>query len=111
ALPHIKAGKIRALAVTTAERTPQLPDVPTVAELGYPGFSGVGWAGLFLQADAPKEIARKVSADVRALLNQPEMRESIIERGQIPDPSTPEQTAQFVRTDMAKWGEVARAAN
>jgi tripartite-type tricarboxylate transporter receptor subunit TctC len=110
-LPHINAGKIRPLAVTTPQRIPQLPDVPTVAELGFPGFSGVGWAGLFLQAEAPREIAEKVSADVRALLDQPEMRKAIIERGQIPDPSTPAKTAEFIRSDMAKWGEVAKSAN
>lgn len=111
ALPHIKSGKIRPLAVTTAERIPQLPDVPTIAELGYPGFSGIGWAGLFLQAAAPKDIAEKVSADVRALLEEPDMRTAIIERGQIPAPSTPLKAAEFVRTDTAKWGEVAKAAN
>jgi tripartite-type tricarboxylate transporter receptor subunit TctC len=110
-LPHIKSEKIRPLAVTTPERIPQLPDVPTVAELGFPGFSGIGWAGLFLQGEAPKEIAQKVSADIRELLEQPEIRSAILERGQVPDPSTPEKTAEFIRTDMAKWGEVAKSAN
>ena len=111
ALPHLKAGKIRALAVTTTQRTPQLPDVPTIAELGYPGFLGVGWAGLFMPAGGSSTILERISADVRAVLNEPDLHAKMIERGAIPDPSTPQQTANFVRVDTARWGEVARTAN
>ena len=111
ALPHIQAGKIRALAVTTAARAPQVPDVPTIAEQGYPGFLGIGWAGLFMPVGAPQQLVEQISADVRAILNEPEMAKRIVERGAIPDPTTPQQTAEFVRTDTAKWGEVARTAN
>jgi tripartite-type tricarboxylate transporter receptor subunit TctC len=111
ALPHLQGGRLKALAVTTAQRTPQLPDVPTIAESGYPGFLGVGWAGLFMPAGGPKEIAEKISADVRSILNQPEMRKRIVDRGAIPDPMTPQQTAEFVKADTARWGEVAETAN
>lgn len=111
ALPHINSGKLKALAVTTAQRTPQLPGVPTIAESGYPGFLGVGWAGLFMPAGGARELVEKISADVRAVLNEPEMSKRIVDRGGIPDPMTPQQTAEFVRTDTARWGEVAKTAN
>jgi len=111
ALPHINSGKLRALAVTTAQRTPQLPSVPTIAESGYPGFLGVGWAGLFMPAGAPSALVEKISADVRAVLNDPEIGKRILDRGGIPDPLTPAQTAAFVKADTARWGEVARTAN
>jgi tripartite-type tricarboxylate transporter receptor subunit TctC len=111
ALPHITSGKLRALAVTTPQRVPQMPDLPTIAEQGFPGFTGVGWAGLFVPANTPADIVEKISADVRAVLAEPEMRKRIIDRGAIPDPLTPQQAADFIRTDTAKWGEVARVAN
>lgn len=111
ALPHITSGKLRALAVTTPQRVPQLPDLPTIAEQGFPGFTGVGWAGLFAPASTPPEIVEKVSADVRAVLNDPEMKKRILDRGAIPDPLTPQQATDFIRADTAKWGEVARTAN
>jgi tripartite-type tricarboxylate transporter receptor subunit TctC len=110
ALPHIKSGKIRAIAVTTAQRTPQLPEVPTVAESGYPGFEGVGWSGFVLPAGTPRAIVDKVSADTQAVLREPQMRDRIIERGGIPDPLTPQGYADFIKAEVAKWGEVARVA-
>jgi tripartite-type tricarboxylate transporter receptor subunit TctC len=111
ALPHINSGKLKALAVTTAERTPQLPNVPTIAESGYPGFLGVGWAGLFMPVGGPNALVEKISADVRAVLNEPDIKQRIIDRGGIPDPLTPEQTAAFVKADTARWGEVAKTAS
>jgi tripartite-type tricarboxylate transporter receptor subunit TctC len=111
ALPHVSSGKLKALAVTTAQRTPQLPDVPTISESGFPGFLGVGWAGLFMPVGGAKELVEKISADVRAVLNEPDMKKRIVDRGAIPDPMTPQQTAEFVRADTARWGEVAKTAN
>lgn len=110
ALPHIRSGKIRAIAVTTAQRAPQLPEVPTVAESDYPGFAGVGWSGFVLPAGTPRAIVDKVSADTQAVLREPQMRERIIERGGVPDPMTPQAFADFIKAEVAKWGEVARVA-
>jgi tripartite-type tricarboxylate transporter receptor subunit TctC len=110
ALPHINAGKIKALGVTMAERWPGLPNVPTIAEQGYPGFFGVGWAGLFMPANAQREVAEKISADTRAVLTDPATHKLLIDRGTVPDPKTPQQTAEFIRADQARWGEVARTA-
>ena len=110
AMPHIKSGRIKILAVTTAERVPQLPEVPTVAEAGYPGYAGVGWSGFVLPAGTPREIVEKVSTDTQAVLREPETVKRIIDRGGVPDPSTPQQYTEFIRGEIAKWGEVARIA-
>jgi tripartite-type tricarboxylate transporter receptor subunit TctC len=110
ALPHIQSGRIKILAVTTAQRVPQLPDVPTIAEAGYPDYAGVGWSGFVLPAGTPREIVEKVSIDTQAVLREPETARRIIERGAVPDPTTPQQYADFIRAEIAKWGEVARVA-
>jgi tripartite-type tricarboxylate transporter receptor subunit TctC len=110
AMPHIKSGRIKILAVTTAERVPQLPEAPTVAEAGYPGYAGVGWSGFVLPAGTPREIVEKVSTDTQAVLREPETVKRIIDRGGVPDPSTPQQYTDFIRGEIAKWGEVARIA-
>jgi len=111
ALPHIKSGKILPLAVCTPQRIPQLPDVPTIAEQGYTGFSGMAWAALFFQSGVPREIVDKVSTDVQAVLREPQLRDRILERGGIPDPLTPEQASAFLKADIAQWGRVVKIAN
>jgi tripartite-type tricarboxylate transporter receptor subunit TctC len=110
ALPHIRSGRIRSIAVTTADRAPQLPEVPTVAESGYPGFEGSGWSGFVLPAGTPREIVEKISSDTQAVLREPGIRERFIERGGVPHPLTPRQYTEFIRAEIAKWGEVARIA-
>ena len=111
ALPHIKAGKIRALAMTTPQRVPQLPDVPTVAESGYPGFDGVGWGGLVVPKATPAALVERIGADVRRALADPVMQQRIIDRGAIPDPRGPREWTDFVSAEIVKWGEVVRRAN
>lgn len=110
ALPYVKTGKLRAIAVTTTARTPQLPDVPTVNESGYAGFSGVGWSGFLLPAGTPREIVEKISKDTQTALGEPALRDRIIALGAIPDPLTPKQFADYIRAEIAQWGEVARVA-
>jgi tripartite-type tricarboxylate transporter receptor subunit TctC len=111
ALPQIKGGKLRALAMTSAQRVPQLPEVPTVAELGYPGFDGVGWAGLVAPRGTPPEIVEKIGADVRRVLGDAAVRDRIIERGAIPDPRGPREFGEFVAAEIVKWGEIVKRAN
>ena len=111
AMPHIKSGRAKAIAVTTAQRIPQLPDVPTVAESGYPGFEGVGWSGIVLPAGTPRDIVERVSADIQKLLNDPQLRDRMIDRGGIPDPRTPQGYADFIRSEIEKWAQVAKTAN
>jgi tripartite-type tricarboxylate transporter receptor subunit TctC len=110
-LPHIKSGKMKALAITTLQRVPQLPDLPTVAELGYPGFEGVGWAGMVVPKGTPGEIVEKIGADVRRVLNDPLMRERIMDRGMIADARGPKEWSEFVNAEVVKWAEAARRAN
>jgi tripartite-type tricarboxylate transporter receptor subunit TctC len=111
ALPHIKAGKVKAIAMTTLTRVPQLPDLPTVAESGYPGFDGVGWAGLIAPKGTPREVVEKISGDVRRALTDPAMQQRIIDRGAIPDPRGPKEWGDFIAAEIVKWGEIVKKAN
>jgi tripartite-type tricarboxylate transporter receptor subunit TctC len=109
-LPQIQAGKIRALAVTTARRIPQMPEVPTVAESGFPGFDCAGWAGIVAPAATPRALIERLSADIQAALADPGLNAAIIARGAIPDPRSPASFADFIRAETAKWAQVIRAA-
>jgi tripartite-type tricarboxylate transporter receptor subunit TctC len=111
ALPQVKAGKIKALAMTSAQRVPQLPDVPTVAEAGLPGFEGSGWGGLIVPAGTPPAVVTKISADVQKLLRNPEFQQRIIDRGAIPDPRGAKEWSAFVDSEVVKWGDVIKKAN
>lgn len=111
ALGHIRAGRAVPIAVTTAARIPQLPETPTLAETLSPGYEAAGWTGLAAPAATPAEVVARVSADVRAVLAEPAMIERLHGMATIPDPRTPEGFAAFIREEIAKWREVARAAN
>jgi tripartite-type tricarboxylate transporter receptor subunit TctC len=111
ALPHIKSGKVRAIAVTTASRIPQLPDVPSIAEWGYPGFEGVGWSGIVLPAGTPRDVVERISRDIQKVLNDPQLASRIVDRGGIPDPRTPQGYTDFIRAEIEKWAQVAKTAN
>lgn len=107
-LAHIKAGKLRALAVTSERRSPALPDVPTIAESGYPGYNAVGWNGLFAPAATPRETVGRVAAEVTAILQRPEVREKISAQGADVIGGPPEQFAAFIRAETAKWSQLIR---
>ncbi|MCB4821110.1 Bug family tripartite tricarboxylate transporter substrate binding protein [Roseicella aerolata] len=110
-LPQIQAGKVIPIAVTTPERAPQLPDVPTIAETVAPGYGAYGWTGLCGPAGLPEAIGRKVNTDLNAVLREPAMQARFIELGGTAAPGTPEDFAGFVRREIAQWREVARIAN
>ena len=110
ALPQVKAGKLRALAVTSLARNPAYPDTPTIAESGFPGFSAVSWFGLSAPAGTPKEIVAKLQeASVKALAS-PEIRERLQSQGFVVVGNTPDQFSAFVRDEIAKWGKAAKAS-
>ncbi len=111
ALPHIRAGRVRPLAITTAQRLPLLPEVPTVAETVAPGYSAAGWSGIVAPAGTPPAILARINRDAVAVLNQPAVAERIRAMGAIPDPGTPEQFGAFIAAEITKWAEVARIAN
>jgi tripartite-type tricarboxylate transporter receptor subunit TctC len=109
ALPQIQGGRVRAVAVASAARLPQLPDVPTIAETLAPGYEAAGWTGLVAPTGTPPEVIARISADVGTVLREPAMAARILAMGAVPDPGTPEGFGRFVRDEIAKWREVAQA--
>lgn len=109
-LAQIKAGKIRALAVTSAVRSPQLPDLPTMIEAGMPGFEANGWNGLVAPAGTPKALIAKLSAEVTRVMKDPVVLQKITETGWEPVTlgATPEQFAKFISTDIARYAKVIK---
>ena len=100
---HVKNGKLRALAVTSAKRFAVLPDLPTVAESGVPGYSAVGWFGLFAPVATPKDLVAKISADANKVMSEPAVKQRMIAAGAEASPDTPEEFARFVHGEMDKW--------
>jgi tripartite-type tricarboxylate transporter receptor subunit TctC len=110
-LPHIREGRVKPIALCSARRVPQLPEVPTIAEALVPGYQTGGWAGLVAPTGTPADIIRRINADVTAILRDPAIAARIIQMGAVPDPMTPEEHATFIRNEIATFREVARAAN
>jgi len=110
-LPFVKGGKLRALAVTSKERHPLLPDVPTTAEVGFPQLTITNWTGIMVAAATPAAIVAKVNADSNAVLAEPEMKKKIIEQGFAPVVMTPAEAKLFVDAEVARWGKLVRDAN
>jgi tripartite-type tricarboxylate transporter receptor subunit TctC len=108
ALPQIKADKLRPLAVSTKKRSPLLPDLPTVAEAGVPGYEFSGWFGIFARAGTPKERIEKLSAANIKALQAPELKERLLQQGAIPIATTPEQFTAFFRGEVEKWARVVK---
>ncbi len=110
ALPQIKAGKARALAVTSGRRSAVAPDLPTVAESGFPGFEVVGWFGWLAPARTPHAIVERLNREMVAILREPEMKERLVGLGSDPAPGTPQEFAAFIRSEHDKWARVIRQA-
>ena len=111
ALPLVRAGQLRGLAVTSAKRFPAAPDLPTVAEAALPGFDVTAWYALYAPSQTPAEIVRKLHADVVAVLAEPEIREKIELLGVTVIGSTPEELARHLKAETELWGPVIKAAN
>lgn len=110
ALPLLKAGKLKALAVTSAKRTPAAPELPSMAEAGLPGFDESTWNGLLAPARTPPAIITKLNSEVNALLKMPAMRERFATEGAEPSGTSPEAFAAIIKNEVAKWAKVIRAA-
>jgi tripartite-type tricarboxylate transporter receptor subunit TctC len=110
ATPHIQSGKLRALGVSGLKRLPGMPDVPTIAEAGVPGYESINWYGLLAPAKTPEPIIQRLHAEVVKALALPEMKAHIAADGAEPVGSTPEEFSERIRTDMDKWAATARAA-
>ncbi len=107
-LPFIKSGKVKALGVTGAERSPAAPDIPTVAEAGLPGFVNVGWFGLLAPAGTSKDIIEKIQRDAATALRTDDMKQRLIAVGMVPVANTPVQFAESIRAESANWSKVVR---
>lgn len=108
AVPNVRSGKVRALGVSTRARIPALPDVPTIAESGVPGYDAVGYFGLVAPAGTPAAIIERLHASVLSVLKDPAIRRSLSDQGAEPMTSTPAEYAALIRDEVAKWGRVVR---
>jgi len=109
-VPQIKAGRVRALGVTSAKRSGAMPDVPTVAE-SVPGYEMVLWLGMFAPAGTPREIAARLNAEVVRIVKLPDIREKLHAMDVDPLGNTPEQVSEWIRREIAKYGPVVKAGN
>jgi tripartite-type tricarboxylate transporter receptor subunit TctC len=107
-MPHAEAGKLRVIAVTSARRSATLPQVPTVAESGLPGYDAIGWFGLLAPAATPTAIVERLSQDVNTVLAKADVKQRMLLLGVEPSGNTPEQFARFIRDDLAKWAKLMR---
>jgi tripartite-type tricarboxylate transporter receptor subunit TctC len=110
-IQQIKGGTVKAVAVTSAKRSPALPNVPTLAEQGLAGYESVGWMGVVAPAKTPREIIAKINAALNAALNNKSARDIIVASGSEPAPSTPQQLGQLIAADHERWGKVIKSAN
>ncbi|HKA80311.1 MAG TPA: tripartite tricarboxylate transporter substrate binding protein [Xanthobacteraceae bacterium] len=110
-LPHMQAGTLRALAVTSPQRSAVAPDVPTVAESGYPGFDAIAWHGILAPAKTPPAIVKKLNAEIVSALQHPETRELLVKQAMQTVGNTPEEFAAFIKKDIAVWKAVAAEAD
>jgi tripartite-type tricarboxylate transporter receptor subunit TctC len=108
AATHIRANSIRALAVTSPKRSPAFPDIPTMAEAGVPGFESQSWYGMWAPAGTSPEIVRRMHAEVVKALASPDLAATWAAQGADPGGESPEQFGRFIRTEVEKWGKVAR---
>jgi tripartite-type tricarboxylate transporter receptor subunit TctC len=107
-LPQVEAGKLRALAITSLARSQLVPDVPTVAEAGYPGFEALGWYALFAPRDMPQPIVAKLSGEIEKIVRLPEIRDKMVQLGAEPRYMGPEELTSFVAVESPKWGQLIR---
>jgi tripartite-type tricarboxylate transporter receptor subunit TctC len=110
-VPHIKSGKLTPLAVGSAKRIPALPDVPTVAELGYKGFETSQWYGVIAPAGTPEAIVAKLNAEINRILKMPDVVERLTADGSFPQGSTSKEFADFIASEAKRWGQVVKTAN
>ena len=109
--PHVKAGRLRGLAVTGRSRSPALPEVPTMIEAGLPKFESTTWFGVLAPAGTPPAVVSRLHGEIVKVLQQPAVRDQISNLGADPSPSTPEEFAAYIRSEITKWAKVVKAAD
>lgn len=109
-MPHIKAGKLKALAVTSAQRSPIAPELPTVAESGLPGYEAIAWNGLLAPAATPKDVVARLNAELKKALEQPEVKQRFEAQGFTASWNTPEAFESFLKAEVEKWAKVVKVS-
>lgn len=109
-LPHVKSGKLRALAITSAQRNPAVMDISTVAETGFAGYEGITWVGLVVPAATPRDVVSLLNMEIAQILQAPEMKERLAAMGATPGGGSPEQFAGYIRSETEKWAKVVKSA-
>ena len=109
--PQIRAGRLKALAVTTPTRSPAFPDLPTLQELGVPNYEVTTWYGLWAPAGTPADIVNKLREEVAKAMQRPEIKDAWAQQGSGLGGNTPQEFAKFINVEVVKWGKVAKAAN
>ena len=109
-MPHVRAGKLRAVGISSAKRSPQAPELPTVAESGLPGFESVPWYGVLGPAGMPRALVAKLNAEISRALSAPDMRERFVAQGIDLQSSTPDEFAALIKSEIVKWRKVVREA-
>lgn len=110
-LPHVRSGRVRALGVGNKERLKALPEFPTIAEAGVPGYEGYAWGGMIGPAKMPSDIVARLNKDIVATLSQKDVIEKMLSQGTVPTPSSPEEFTAYMKLELKKWGEVVRLAD
>jgi tripartite-type tricarboxylate transporter receptor subunit TctC len=110
-LPQVKAGKLVAIAIASPRRSPQLPDVPTVAESGLPGFEVTSWYGIVVRSGTPPQIVQKVQRDIAEVLQSPEVSAKLAALGLEPASDTPEAFEQLIKAESRKWTDIVHKAH
>lgn len=111
AIPHIKSGRVRVLGVASSQRSSLLPDVPTIAEQGVPGYEAYSWSALFAPKGTPADVVAKINADFNKVMRDPEVKQRLYVAGAEADPGTPQQLADRLQAEMVKWAKVVKAGN
>ena len=108
AIPQMKAGRVRALGVSTKKRLAVIPDVPTIAEAGVPGYEVIGWNGILAPAKTPRAIIERLNADIVKVIRTPEVEADILAQGIEPIGNTPEEFGRIIRADVERWGKILK---
>jgi tripartite-type tricarboxylate transporter receptor subunit TctC len=109
-LSHVQSGRVRSLGVGLAKRLPSLPDIPTIAESGLPGYEAYSWGGMVAPAKTPPAVVSRLNREIMAILKQPDVVDQLTREGTLPNPDTPERFAAYIKADIEKWTRVVRNA-
>jgi tripartite-type tricarboxylate transporter receptor subunit TctC len=107
-LTHVRSGRLKALAVSSSKRSPVVPELPTIAEAAFPGYEAATWYGVLAPAGTPVPIVRKLNAEIAATLNHPDLKQRMSSQGADPAPTSPEEFAAYIKSEVAKWAKVVK---